>query len=49
VEDMPVVCVVPVRMMEAWLLIDEMAIRRVAGNPNGRIPIELPVLNNQWC
>ncbi len=37
-----VVCVVPVRMQEAWLLFDEMAIRRAAGCPNGRIPLELP-------
>jgi hypothetical protein len=37
-----VVRVVPVRMTEAWLLIDEMAIRRAAGNPNGRARIELP-------
>ena len=29
----PVICVVPVRMQEAWLLIDETALRRAAGNP----------------
>lgn len=34
--------VVPVHMTEAWLLLDEMAIRKAAGNPNGRSPIELP-------
>ncbi|MFC5954357.1 hypothetical protein ACFP51_07620 [Streptomyces pratens] len=34
--------VVPVRMLEAWLLLDEQAIREVAGNPRGRIPLELP-------
>jgi hypothetical protein len=38
----PVVCVVPVRMTEAWLLLDEGAIRRAAGNPNGREPLALP-------
>ncbi len=38
----PVVCVVPVRMMEAWLLFSESAIRRAAGNPNGRMFLELP-------
>jgi hypothetical protein len=27
--------VVPVRMTEAWLLFDQQAIRRAAGNPNG--------------
>jgi hypothetical protein len=34
--------VVPVRMTEAWLLIDEAAIRRAAGNPNGQVGILLP-------
>lgn len=34
--------VVPVRMTEAWLLIDESAIRRAAGNPNGGITLPLP-------
>jgi hypothetical protein len=38
----PAVCVVPVRMQEAWLLFDETAIRRAAGNPNGRQPMQLP-------
>lgn len=41
----PIVCVIPVRMQEAWLLFDEAAIRRAAGNPNGRIVIDLPRLN----
>jgi hypothetical protein len=36
------VCVVPVRMTEAWLLFDESAIRAAAGNPNGREPLHLP-------
>jgi hypothetical protein len=40
----PVVCVIPVRMQEAWLLFDEVAIRRAAGNPNGRRPLQLPPL-----
>lgn len=34
--------VVPVRMTEAWLLIDEKAIRRAAGNPNGDASLPLP-------
>jgi hypothetical protein len=34
--------IVPVRMTEAWLLVDERAIRRVAGNPNGRCALGLP-------
>lgn len=38
----PAVCVVPVRMSEAWLLIDESALRRAAGNPNGKVPLDLP-------
>ena len=36
------VAVVPVRMTEAWILLDEEAIRRVAGNPRGRQPLNLP-------
>lgn len=36
------VCVVPVRMTEAWFLFDEAAIRRAAGVPSGRVPLELP-------
>ena len=36
------VCVVPVRMQEAWLLIDEAALRRAAGNPNGTQPLAMP-------
>ncbi len=38
----PVVCLVPVRMTEAWLLSDEAAIRNAAGNPAGRIALDLP-------
>jgi hypothetical protein len=34
--------VVPVRMTEAWLLLDEAAIRTAAGNPNGKSPLALP-------
>ena len=40
----PTICVVPVRMTEAWLLLDEGAIRRAADNPNGRIRLDLPTL-----
>jgi hypothetical protein len=36
--------VVPVRMTEAWLLSDERAIRRAAGNPNGTDDLKLPDL-----
>ena len=34
--------VVPVRVTEAWLLCDEAALRRAAGNPNGTVPLDLP-------
>ena len=34
--------VVPVRMTEAWLLLDEAAIRKVVGKPGGRAPLDLP-------
>jgi Domain of unknown function (DUF4276) len=37
-----VVPVIPVRMTEAWLLIDERAIRTAAGNPNGTSALDLP-------
>jgi hypothetical protein len=37
-----IVMVIPVRMTEAWLLLDETAIRHVAGNPNGRTDLGLP-------
>lgn len=39
--------VVPVRMTEAWLLHDQHAIRRAAGNPNGDATLQL-VGFNQW-
>ena len=37
-----IICVVPVRMTEAWLLFDSDAIRQAAGNPNGTVPLQLP-------
>ena len=37
--------VVPVRMQEAWLLVDENAIRSAAGNPNGKQRIDMPQLD----
>lgn len=39
---LPHICVVPVRTTEAWLLVEEMAIRRASGNPNGTVPLQLP-------
>jgi hypothetical protein len=41
----PHVCIVPVRMQEAWLLFDEVAIRQAAGNPNGKQTLNLPLLS----
>lgn len=38
----PAICVVPVHMTEAWLLLDEGAIRMASGNPRGRQPLYLP-------
>jgi hypothetical protein len=45
-ETSTVVCVVPVRMTEAWLLFDIGAIRLAAGNPNGAVELNLPALSN---
>ena len=36
------VSVIPVRSTEAWIVLDEDAIRRVAGYPRGRQPLDLP-------
>lgn len=38
------VCVVPVRTTEAWLLADEVAIRRAAGNVSGKANLGIPPL-----
>lgn len=38
----PHVCVVPVQEIEAWLLLDERAIRAVAGRPRGTAHLGLP-------
>jgi len=40
----PAICVVPVRMTEAWFPFSESALREAAGNPNGRLPLALPAL-----
>jgi hypothetical protein len=40
----PGVCVVPVRMQEAWLLFDEAALREASGRPGGREALGLPPL-----
>lgn len=44
--DVASVCVVPVRMTETWLLIDEQAIRAAAGQPRGRAVLNLPQLRH---
>lgn len=38
------VCIIPVKMMETWLLIDEEAIKKAAGNRNFAGKIDLPAL-----
>lgn len=41
------VCVVPVRMQEAWLLHNEGALREAADRPSGKDPLNLPG-SNKW-
>ena len=41
-DSMKFVPLITVRMMEAWLLINESAIRIAAGNPKGNKPLNLP-------
>ena len=41
----PAVCIIPVRMLEAWFLFDELAIRKAAGNPHGHNFLTLPNIN----
>ncbi len=41
----PSVPMVPVRMQEAWLLIDEPALRRAAGNPHGGVSLAMPTID----
>jgi hypothetical protein len=43
--DLPHICVVPVRMQEAWLLFNIRAIREAVGNPHGSSQIDLPRLS----
>jgi hypothetical protein len=39
--------VIPVRMLETWLLFDAQAIRIAAGNPNGKVDLALPTNLNR--
>ena len=41
---LPYICIVPIRMHEAWLLFDIKAIRNASGNPNGKVRLKLPNL-----
>ena len=36
------ICVIPVRMTEAWLIANEKPIRLAVGNPNGTVVLDLP-------
>jgi hypothetical protein len=38
----PSVCVVPVRMQEAWICWHELSIREAAGNPRGNVELDIP-------
>jgi hypothetical protein len=40
--EVPHVPVIPIRMTEAWLLLEEDTIREIAGSPNGKVPLHLP-------
>ncbi len=41
-----IVCLVPVAMMEAWLLIDEDAIKKAAGNRQYKGKVDIPSVKN---
>jgi hypothetical protein len=41
---MPAVAIIPVRMLEAWLCFNEVTIRKASGNPNGKVPLNLPAM-----
>jgi len=36
------ICLIPIRMTESWLLLDQQAIRTAAGNPHGTTALQLP-------
>jgi hypothetical protein len=42
---LPCVAVVPVKMSEAWLLVEPKAIKLAVGNPNSDLELNLPLLN----
>jgi hypothetical protein len=41
----PIVCVIPIKMIESWLLFNEDAIRKVVGNSNGKQELDLPKIS----
>lgn len=43
--DLPAVAIVPIRMTEAWLLLNEEALRTVAGRPNSTVGLGLPPIS----
>jgi len=45
-ENKRLISLIPVRMTEAWLLLEEQAIRTASGNPSGQQSITLPPLRN---
>jgi len=40
------ICVIPVRMTEAWLIASELPIRSAVGNPNGVAQLSLPAIKD---
>jgi len=42
--DRDAVPIVPIRMTEAWLLLDPSAIRAAADNPSGRVRLDMPAI-----
>ena len=42
----PHISLIPIRMTESWLLLDQQAIRTAAGNPNGTTPLQLPSIKS---
>jgi hypothetical protein len=44
-EEFSFVKIIPIRMTETWLLIEENAIKRASGNPNSKINLKLPSIN----